>query len=69
MMTETSPKPARMLDNKRILSCSFGQIICFLQKDEHVIKKASWIGWKYPPKEWIKLNVDGCLVKFNLGLF
>jgi hypothetical protein len=41
----------------------------FLAKDEHVIKKASWIGWKYPPKEWIKLNVDGCLVKFNLGLF
>lgn len=18
----------------------------------------SWIGWKYPPREWMKLNVD-----------
>ncbi|KAL9385909.1 hypothetical protein Peur_022919 [Populus x canadensis] len=26
-------------------------------RDRHV----SMVGWKYPPDEWAKLNVDGCM--------
>lgn len=23
-------------------------------------KQRQWIGWKYPPMDWKKLNIDGC---------
>ena len=31
-------------------------------RDRHV----SMVGWKYPPDEWAKLNVDGCVTVSNV---
>ena len=32
-----------------------------------ISKKMNVVGWKYPPLDWMKLNIDGCS-KGNLGL-
>ena len=35
--------------------------------DTLIPKKTNVVGWKYPPLDWMKLNVYGCS-KGNLGL-